>query len=256
MARDLFTPQLTRRRLRIVVKTGAALILLSLLLGVRGATAYTETIPAVTVEFPPFDFSVKDGRIVGATTEIVEAVLARLGHEITLHAMPTKRAQALAGKGEYALFFTLTKNPVRESLFHFTDPVATIADFFFKREGDPITWTRMDDLRGKIIGATEGYNYAPVFLEAWKNGTLEVDGISSLTPELQHLRKLKEGRIDLAICERSVCNYLLQTWKTELSGLTRIDRNIGPVRTFHVAISRNWPGAETLLAGFIANLPN
>lgn len=246
----------TRRRGSVMPRLLRAIVIVAVLVsGLSGLAARAgEALPIVTVEFPPFGYTDPSGKIRGASTEIVEEVVRRMGFEPKVESVPTKRAFLLASEGTYAAFFTITKSKPRLEKLIYTDPVADIADVFFKRKTDPITWASLADLSDKIVGATDGYNYAPVFLTAMRDGTLKTDMIASNSPELQHLRKLALGRIDLMICERSVCNHLLRTHDPKFSGLDHIDRNIGPVRTFHVGFSKKWPGAADLVKRFNAAL--
>ncbi len=174
----------------------------------------------------------------------------RMGYEPSIDVLPTKRAQQMTAEGSYSALFTVTKSKKREKYCLFSDPITHIADVFFKRKSDKITWARLEDIGKRIVGATDGYNYAPVFQEAVRHGQLKLDLIASKHPELQHLRKLVVNRIDVTICERSVCSYLITKHRPEFNSLDFIPKPIGPVRSFHVCFSRKWPDAELLVSQF------
>ena len=57
-------------------------------------------------------------------------------------------------------------------------------------------------------------------------------------------------RIDLFICEVSVCQYFVKTNSTEFFDIDFIDKPIGDVRTFHVGFPKVYPGAEQLANDF------
>ena len=220
------------------------------LLSPSGHARPGDTLPMVTVEFPPFAYLGPAGQPKGSSTQIAKEVVSRMGYKPVIDTLPTKRAQQMTVDGNYAALFPITKSRARAKYCVFSEPVSYFADVFFKRKSDKIDWERLDDLGDYVIGATEGYNYAPVFLDAIRDGRLKVDFVVSGSPELQHLRKLVKGRIDLAICERSVCSYLLRKHKPELDSLDFLSKPIGPLRSYHVCFSRKWPDVESIAARF------
>jgi polar amino acid transport system substrate-binding protein len=220
------------------------------LVSVSGPARPGEPLPMATVDFPPFAYTAPDGRSMGASTQIVMEAVSRMGYEPVVDTLPTKRAQQMTIEGAYSALFPVTKSRARAEYCVFSEPVSYFADVFFKRKSDKIVWEQLDDLGDYVIGATEGYNYAPVFLHAIRDGRLKIDFVVSGSPELQHLRKLVKGRIDLAICERSVCAHLLKKHEPELDSLDFIFKSIGPLRGFHVCFSRKWPGVESIAASF------
>ncbi len=54
-----------------------------------------DSLPLATVEFPPFHYE-EEGQLTGVLTEIVIAVVRRMGHEADIRAYPTKRAKRLS----------------------------------------------------------------------------------------------------------------------------------------------------------------
>ena len=217
------------------------------------ARAEQSTLPTVTVEFPPFTTKSGSSGASGAVTEVVERVLADMGLRADPKVLPTKRAQAEAAAGRAAMFYAVTRSAERSRFCLFTEPVFRIADVFFKHKSRDISWERIGDLSGHIIGATSGYNYAPVFLKPAKAGALKIDWISAEKPEAKHLTKLAMKRLDLVICERSVCSFLLRKHADEFADIDFIAKEIGPVRDFHVCVSKKWPGSQDLLRRFNAS---
>jgi polar amino acid transport system substrate-binding protein len=159
----------------------------------------SEKLPMGTFEFPPFNYT-DEGEVVGAGTAVVKTILNKLGYTLDITSYPWKRTLEMADEGEVAGLFTFTSNERRVRSNYLTDPIATIYDVFFKRKDEEITWNEISDLKETLIGATDGYNYAPVFLSPLKAGELKIDIIASKNPELLHLKKITAGRIDLAIC--------------------------------------------------------
>ncbi len=204
-----------------------------------------EEIPFVTVDFPPFSFNEGD-KITGAGTEIIKAITARMGYTPTFEIYPTKRAQFEAAKGKFAGIFMLTKSTKRLEAFYYSNPFCDIRDVFYKLKTSKIMWNTLEDLKSNRVGATGGYNYAPVFLDAIEEKKIKVDLVTGKQPELRHLQKLTAHKIDMFICEISVCQHIIQQQSPEFDVVDYINKPIGPIRTFHVAFSKLYPGAEKL----------
>jgi polar amino acid transport system substrate-binding protein len=218
-----------------------------------GQSQPIKELPLATVEFPPFHYK-NQGRVAGFLTEIVETTVSRMGYKAKIDIYPSKRGKLLAESGKLAGIFAFTKKPERLAKYHFTRPLGTIRDVFFKRKDRYISWRELADLKEYLIGATESYNYAPVFMDAVENREINTEMIVSPTPEIIHLRKLVNRRMDMAICEISLCNFIIKKESPMFDSLDYIDKAIGPVRTFHLGISRNWPNAFELTELFNATL--
>jgi len=230
-------------------------IILSVSLGlpITGQVVFAaEDLPIATVQFPPFSYADEQHRIKGVGSEIINLVLKNLNYQAIISVMPTKRAQSEVSQGTYAGMYMVTHSTERAKYCLFSEPLAKIADVFFKRQSDDIKWQNLSDLNQYIVGATDGYNYANVFKKAVADGKLKIDLIASNSPELQHMKKLTKDRIDLAICERSVCSWLIN--KNKFDSLDYIKKPIGPVRDFHICLSKKWPNVEKLLTRFNSEL--
>ena len=216
----------------------------------RFAQAAGQEIELATASFPPFRIVSSQG-LSGADYEIVTSVLLRMGYQPSVKVYPLNRALKVAEAGrEVAGFFTFTRNPEREKHFVFSAPISTVTDVLFKRAAVKLQWQQLSDLSAYTISVSEGYNYAPAFMAAMRKRQLKTIAVASDTPEHEHLRRLKRGGVDLAICEVSVCSALQAQYADELAGLDYINRPVGETRTFHLGISRVYPGAEALIRDF------
>lgn len=207
-----------------------------------------ESLPIGVSFFPPFKY-MEDGIHVGSDTEIVVGVIANMGYEPAISVHPWKRIQAEGRAGKYALIYTFTKNPEREKYFYFSNPISAIRDVFFKRKDRNIQWDTLEDLAPLIVSASDGYNYHESFNRAAKSQLFNMNWVLGDHPELTHLKLLQAERVDLAICEVSVCQFLIRR-NPKFNQIDFINKSIGPVRTFHVGFSKAWPGAEQLAETF------
>lgn len=206
-------------------------------------------LPLAMTDFPPFEYQ-EDGKITGIDAEIIQQVLQRMKFKADIKVFPWTRAQKEVIQGTIAGIFSLTKNPEREEDYYFSAPLSTVRDVFFKRKDRDIEWQTLDDLKTYRIGISHGYQYAPEFMEAMRKGKLKVNALSGDSLELRHLGMLKSGRVDLCICEVSVCGHLIRTNAPEFDTLDFIDKSIGQERYYYIGFSQKWPGAKTLVERF------
>ncbi|MFB6347549.1 MAG: substrate-binding periplasmic protein [bacterium] len=237
----------------IKIKGYYSIVYLLILIILLPVSSLADTLPFVTLEFPPYNYRSK-GEVAGVTREITSRIVRRMGHTPTFEIIPWQRAQREAARGEYAGIFTFTKSKDRFRDFRYSAPISHIMDVFYKRRENDITWESLSDLEGYDIGASGGYNYADSFQDAVRDDRLDVQFVHSVKPEILHLRKLKHERIDLAICEIRLCQFLIQQNTPTFSGIDYINRSIGPVRSFHVGFSRKWPNAKKLVESFNKHL--
>ncbi|RDH42024.1 substrate-binding periplasmic protein [Zooshikella ganghwensis] len=208
-------------------------------------------LPMIFATFPPMNYLDDQGEIRGISYELVTQTVKAIGYTPEVTILPWKRAYKEAAEGHFAILFSFTKNEERIKQFLFTDFLIKIADVFFKRKELDITWNELTDLQNYVIGYTDGYNYAPVFLEAIHSGSFIAHKSPALeTPEKQHLKNLFHKRVDLIICEIHQCKFYLGQNKKWKNAIDYIPKPIGKVRTFHAGVSRAWPNAEELLNQF------
>lgn len=204
-------------------------------------------LPIGVAEFPPFKYTSADGKVIGSDTEIVEQVIKRMGYRPDIQMQPWTRVQQSGERGEFAAIYSFTKTPEREQLYYFSDPINTVKDVFYKKKSTPLPWATFDDLGTMHLATSAGYNYAQIFKDAVAQKKFRsVHETFGAAPELVNLRNLLLGRVDITICEVSVCQHLIKTHEPEFNEVDFAPLAIGPVRNFYVGFSKKWPEAERL----------
>lgn len=244
-----------RRKALACLGAGLVLLAASLSSPAWAADAAGTVLPVGASEFPPFEYKDADGKVVGADTEIVEAVLRRAGYVPDIKMQPWARVQQSAERGAFAVVYSMTKTPEREGHYLFSDPINMVRDVFFKRKTNALHWKAFEDLKGMRMASSGGYGYDASFKQAIADkrfaSTTEVwDG----APELSGLRLLTLGTADIFVCEISVCQYLIKSNAPKFDGLDFSPTPIGPVRPYYAAFPKSWPQAEKLQREFNAGL--
>jgi polar amino acid transport system substrate-binding protein len=147
------------------------------------------------------------------------------------------------------MLYSLTFSEVRGRHYYFSEPINVAQDVFFKHKDREIEWQTLDDLTGLNFGLSAAYSYAPEFMDWLFNGNARITRITHEKPELTGLRMVALGRVDLFICELSVCDYLLvksESQFPELASVERLTGHVGPERSFRAAFSRELPNGQEL----------
>ncbi|MEX2476318.1 substrate-binding periplasmic protein [Marinobacter sp.] len=225
------------------------------------ALADAPVLKIATSEYPPFEY-LENGELKGKDADMVRRTVERMGYIPDFVVLPWARAESLARRGEIDMLFSLTHSPHRERFYHFTDPLSRARDTFFARSDANIEWSSLNDLEGLRIGIAASYSYAPEFMAWLDTADIRIVELSQESPELVGLRLLALNRIDLYICEHSVCNYLLdrhQERYPDLASLQPLPGTVGEERPFRAAFSRHTPDGRELRDRFndaLADLRN
>jgi len=219
------------------------------------AIAADTVLPVGATEWPPFEYASPEGKSIGSDTEVIEHVLRRMGYAPDMKLQPWKRVETSGERGELAAVYSIIKTPEREKFFYFSDPISTSRTVFFKKKSLSLHWKSFDDLKAMRVATGAGYAYPEPFMDAVKQKKFKsAEETFGATPELTNLRNLLLGRVDLAICEVSVCQYLIKTHAPEFDGIDYSPNVIGSVLTMHLGFSKKWLNAEGLTKEFNAEL--
>ena len=224
--------------------------LIGILLTLTSLWAHAETsvLTIATSEYPPFEYT-DNGELKGGDVDTVREAVERMGLEPRFVVLPWARAENRVRRGDTDMLFSLTHSSERERYYHFTAPISLAQDVFFARADAGIRWSELDDLSHLRVGLTASYSYAESFMNWIGEPDRRVVEINQEAPELVGLRMLALQRIDVFICEHSVCNYLLDKHREtypELETVTSIPGIVGQIRPFRAAVSRQHPDGEAL----------
>ncbi len=206
-------------------------------------------IPISTASFPPFKFRDQDtGKIIGFDTEIITEVFKSMNITPKITMLPFIRADRKTRAGEYAAYYTFTKNVDREKYYHFSDPISSVQDLLFFKKSTNISWSRYSDLSQYKLGYSEKYNYDKKFLDAIKNKF----PVLRENNEKHLLNLLVNNRVDMIICEASVCSYLIKKNPIKFKNVVSFKKPIGvpEPRAFYIGFSKKWSESKKLRDDF------
>lgn len=183
------------------------ILLLCTLLSGPALAAEQEKVLLTSLDWPPYTGA--DLKDQGASVAVAKAAFAAMGYELVVEFYPWRRAVQLAKNNpRYDGYFPEYYDQDYEADFIFSEAMGSGPLGFAERKDKPITWNSLDDLRDISIGVVSDYVNTAEFDARMNDGRLKTSAAGS---DLINLQKLSGGRIDLAVIDQHVLNYLLNT---------------------------------------------
>jgi len=180
---------------------------LGVLLLMSSNTVRAEEVLLATLEWPPYVGAQLPQN--GGTTAVLRAALAAEGITLKLDFVPWQRAIQLGVYDHrYAGYFPAYAGAERDAKSTRSDPIGSSPLGFAELAGHGINWHSLDDLHGKRIGVVAGYVNTDELDRRLREGLLMGDTAPS--DEL-NLAKLLARRVDMAVIDRHVYDFLLHT---------------------------------------------
>lgn len=167
-------------------------VLISLLMAtiLSVPVAQAQSIRAVT-EATSYSF-LKDGKVAGPATEVVELSLKRAGlTDYRINLYPWARSYDMALKESNVLIYLIARTPAREKQFKWAGEIMTIQYHFYKLKGRHVVLKNLEDARDFTIG---------VMRDDVRHQYLKAKGFTRLVVSAQqedNFSKLLSGQVDL-----------------------------------------------------------
>lgn len=183
------------------MKSKTFIMVLLLVCDIGQVVANDKRITLTAAEYPPYYG--KNLKNYGPVTEIIVEAYRKVGYEVTTIFYPWVRAEILAMEGKYDGMIPPWFTKERAEYFVFSAPLFPNNLSFYKRKDVQITYKKAVDLKPYRIGVVRGYANPKILL----NAGLQFEGV---TLDVQNLHKLAARRIDLAVMDNKVADFLIQ----------------------------------------------
>ena len=223
------------------LRRGRAVLLLVAVL-VLAVPAQARKLLLAATEYPPYySENLEQG---GPVAELTVTALRHAGYEVELRFMPWARALRLGEQGKVDGLVGVWRSAEREKRFFYSDPVISNRIVLCRRGNfGPDRFTTWDAIKPFTVGTVRGY--------ADPEG-MALAGIQTeaVTDDLQNLRKLMAGHVDLVIVDSRVEEHLARKHFGEAASL--IDCLYPAVQEHpqYLAVSRSTQGAEAIVRAF------
>lgn len=218
---------------------GVVLLCATAMLAVH-AQAQHPPLRLVSTPWPPFTNVEGQPRF---ALDIVEEALKRSGVEAnTTIVQPAEFTTALLG-GRYDGSAAAWKDLTREKVLIFSRPYLENRLMLVGRVDSDVSATSLGALSGKRIAIVDGYSYG--------DGK-ELSGATFVPAarEEDALKLLLDGQVDYTLMDDLVIQYILKNDPAQARSRLAIATVPILVRPLHLALRRDMPGAETLIARF------
>ncbi|WP_230390839.1 ABC transporter substrate-binding protein [Reinekea sp. G2M2-21] len=142
----------------------------------------------------------------GASVAVAKAAFEAMGHKLVVEFFPWSRAVSLATNDEkYQGYFP--EYFYESDEFLFSNPMGVGPLGFVENSSKPISWSSMDDLKNYSIGVVQDYVNTEELDAMIANGSIKSQSVVS---DAQNVLKVSAGRIDMAVIDSNVLDYLLK----------------------------------------------
>ena len=197
-------------------------LLLTLMLGISTSYAGSKTVHLTSLGWPPY--SGKDLPNNGPSTEVAKAAFKAMGYELVVDFYPWSRAVALAKDtgSKYSGYFPEYYSDDVAKEFHYSGVMGNGPLGFAQQTAKPIDWETLDDIGKLNVGVVQDYVNTTEFDARVSDGRIKAKAVTS---DSTNLVKLANGRLDLAVVDQNVMDYLKKTDARLKSVASKIEFN-------------------------------
>lgn len=191
-----------------------------------------------SLEWPPYSGEELDEN--GLSIAIAREAFSVMGYELIVEFKPWVRTVASASKQEkYIGYFPEYYFVTNE--FVFSNSIGTGPLGFMQNRQKPIVWSTLNDLSEYRIGVVQGYVNTKRFDELVERGGLNVEASIS---DSRNIYKVAKGRLDLAVIDSNVLEYLIDTdpRKEMLSERVEMNRQLLETKQLYLAFKNSPEG--------------
>ncbi|MCP3943040.1 MAG: transporter substrate-binding domain-containing protein [Desulfobacteraceae bacterium] len=166
-----------------------------------------EKITIFTEEFPPFQF-MENGKIVGASVDIVKAIMKKANVPYEIKTYPWARTYNNVQKEPNSLIFSISRRPAREGLFKWLGIIVPSRYSVFTLKGrSEVKVTALEEMKNYKIGTTiEDARESYLVSQGFKLS--DFDRSAGDNANIVSYKKLKVKRIDLWPMPDAVAFYI------------------------------------------------
>ncbi|MAD45087.1 MAG: ABC transporter [Oceanospirillaceae bacterium] len=213
---------------------------------VGAAENASKVVRLASLHWPPYASDSLPGQ--GATVSVVRAALAEMGYELQVDFYPWSRTVYLAKdeQSDYAGYFPEYFNAEISDTFIYSDAIGSGPLGLVENKNNRISWHSLEDLKGFSIGVVTGYTNTAEFDQKVAAGELTAFPVVA---DKHNIRKVAYGRIDLAVIDENLLQYMLSTDADLRSLRDKVDINshLLEVKQLYVCFKRSRPELAEIL---------
>lgn len=207
------------------------------------SNANEKTVHLTSLEWPPYAGQSLPKQ--GSSIAVARAAFEAMGYDLQVTFFPWSRAVALAKQQDSQFIGYFPEYSSNQTRRHFicSDQIGISPLGFAERKDKSISWTTLTDLKPYRLGIVQDYINTAKFDEMVDNQSLIT---SSTINDIANLKKLMSKRIDLAVIDKNVMEYLFETNPSLSikSHLAQFNRSILEDKQLFVCFKKNIEGQK------------
>ncbi len=187
---------------------GSLILVLAVFIG-NSSPLLAQKLTIYTEEVPPYNFT-RDNKIVGVSTEVVEAVMKESGLDYEMISYPWARTYKLAKERPNSLIFSISRRASRETIFKWIDVIVPSKhSVFVLQSRTEIRIDNLVDMKKYRIGTTLG-DARETYLLDHGFEIRDLESTVGVDANSRNYKKLKRGRIDLWPMPDAIAYYTVK----------------------------------------------
>jgi polar amino acid transport system substrate-binding protein len=223
--------------------TAALVVLLCAAISL-GAFAQTSPLRLVSTAWPPFTNAPGQPRF---ALDLVEAALERIGVASKTTIVSAAQFTPLLLSAQFDGSAAAWKDAERDKWLIFSQPYLENRLVLIGQHGADVSAKALSDLKGKRVAIVEGYSYGDAIDAA---GPVFVRSHS----EEDSLAQLLKGNVDYTLMDELVVHYIVSNYPQESATKLQIGSTPLVMRELYFAVARTFPGAQSIISRFNAQL--
>lgn len=169
-----------------------------------------KVVKLTSLDWPPYSGKTLSDQ--GASVAVAKAAFAAMGYTLKVDFFPWSRAvaQAKNDKSAYAGYFPEYYSDDIAKEFTYSDVMGNGPLGFVEQKSKPIHWETLSDLKPFRIGVVQDYVNTADFDAMAAAREIKTEAVIS---DKNNLLKVINGRLDLAVIDKNVMEYLFKTDK-------------------------------------------
>ena len=156
------------------------------------APAAETRVRILSEEYPPYNYTDDKGNFIGSSTEVVKAVMGKLGVNTPIEVMPWAKSYDLVLKEPGTALYSMARSVEREHMFMWVGPIGTYENWLYAKKGSNVRVNTLENARavGKIAAVKDEAGQINLAQQGFINFEF-----TATTPD--GLKKLMSGDVDL-----------------------------------------------------------
>jgi len=220
------------------MKKALANLGIAFLFTVLSSITVAETVKLTSLEWPPY--SGQDLPNQGASIAVAKAAFEAMGHTLEVDFFPWSRAVALAKSDDsYVGYFP--EYLYESDDFLFSQPMGKGPLGFVEQTSNPIQWESLDDLKAYQIGVVQDYVNTAELDAMIASGEIDAPAVTS---DSQNVLKVALGRVDVAVVDSNVLDFLLANDPrvSKVKGKVQMNDKLLVTKDLYIAFKNNSAG--------------